>query len=104
MYPIKPLGTPMTYQTSDRDSAADGKKLQLPFLDVLWAVAVLGAIFSLTPDYRILFADDKLTITFVSSRSVHVGLINRVGIIANRSGFIFRVRRAHHSFVSRNCV
>jgi hypothetical protein len=39
----------MTGQTSDRDSAAGGKKLQLPFLDVLWAVAVLGAIFSLTP-------------------------------------------------------
>jgi len=39
----------MTAQTSDRDSAADGKKLQLPFPDVLWAVAVLGAIFGLTP-------------------------------------------------------
>jgi hypothetical protein len=39
----------MTDETSDRDSAAGGKKLQLPFLDVLWAVAVLGAIFSLTP-------------------------------------------------------
>jgi hypothetical protein len=39
----------MTDLTFDRDSAVDGKKLQLPFLDVLWAVAVLGAIFGLTP-------------------------------------------------------
>jgi hypothetical protein len=39
----------MTDQTSDRDSAAHGKKLQLPFLDVLWAVGILGAIFGLTP-------------------------------------------------------
>jgi hypothetical protein len=35
MYPIKPL--------------VRGKKLQPPFLDVLWAVGILGAIFGLTP-------------------------------------------------------
>jgi hypothetical protein len=47
--PDKATGYAMTDQTSDRDSAADGKKLQLPFLDVLWAVGILGAIFGLTP-------------------------------------------------------
>jgi hypothetical protein len=47
--PDEAIGYAMTDQTSDRYRAADGKKLQLPFLDVLWAVAVLGAIFSLTP-------------------------------------------------------
>jgi hypothetical protein len=47
--PDKSTGYAMTDQTSDRDSAAEGKKLQLPFPDILWAVAVLGAIFGLTP-------------------------------------------------------
>jgi hypothetical protein len=47
--PDKATGYTMTDQTSDRDSAAHGKKLQLPFLDVLWAVGILGAIFGLTP-------------------------------------------------------
>jgi len=47
--PDKATGYTMTDQTSDRDSAAHGKKLQLPFVDVLWAVGILGAIFGLTP-------------------------------------------------------
>jgi hypothetical protein len=55
--------------------------------------------------HRVLFADDKLTITFASSRSVHVGLIDRTGIISNRSGFIFGFAETNLvSFVFRNCT